>query len=254
MEPFLEGGMAPPEARADQLSSSAQASSLGPQTRLVTRLLRGERRRRMLAALACGHLRVLRAEDVLDPEKIAALAQESLWLLVGSGAGFALLNAAARVGRAPMPLFAGQGPVLGILGLLGANALAYLGMVPVHEGVHALAILALGGRPRFGLRLPWAAYCTAPGQVFTRAGYLSVALAPLLSLSALGVALTWLAPNLGAYLWFGFVGNVAGAVGDLGVARQVRPLPADILVADTETGYIAYQPLEERASTSDSPA
>lgn len=253
MEPPIEGQTPPSQGEPVEALSSARAIGVSADSgaRLVSRLLRGERRHQLLSALRGGHLRAVRAEDILDPDKIAALAKESLWLLAGSGAGFAALNLAARSTHAPAPLFGGQGAVVGILGLLGANALAYLVMVPLHEGAHALAILALGGRPRFGLRLPWAAYCTAPGQLFTRWGYIGVALAPLVSLSAIGVALNWLAPNLGAYLWLGFVGNVAGAVGDLLVTRQVRQLPQNVLIADTETGYVAYQPLDSEVGGHD---
>ncbi|HEX6123439.1 MAG TPA: hypothetical protein VFY89_09770, partial [Ktedonobacterales bacterium] len=81
-----------------------RALALAPGTRLVSRLLAGARRRRLLAALRAGRLRAIRAEDVLDPEKIAGLAVESLWLFVGAGAGFALLDAAARLGRDLPPL------------------------------------------------------------------------------------------------------------------------------------------------------
>jgi hypothetical protein len=204
-------------------------------------------RDRLTRALREGRLRAVQSEDILDPRRIASLAAESAWLLLASGAGFAALDLVARRVN-PTPSLLGAAPGWGALGLIAANIAAYLAMVPVHEGLHALAIISLGGRPRFGVRFPWAAYCTAPEQLFTRNGYLMVALTPLVALSAAGMAITWLAPNLGAFLWFGFAGNVAGAVGDLVVARHVRTLSAGILVADTETGYIAYAPVESGES------
>ncbi len=128
------------------------------------------------------------------------------------------------------------------LALVLANAAAYIVMVPVHEALHAATIVALGGWPRFGLKLPFAAYCTAPGQLFTRDGYTAVALAPLVIISAAGAVLTWLSPDAAAYVLFGLAGNVSGAVGDLDTVARLRRRPRTTLVADTETGYIAYEP------------
>jgi len=47
-------------------------------------------------------------------------------------------------------------------------------------------------------------------------------------------------------------GNVSGAVGDLEVARVIARLPYDTLIADTETGYIAYRIEREHISGRDS--
>ncbi len=101
-------------------------------------------------------------------------------------------------------------------------------------------ILALGGAPRFGLKLPLAAYCTAPGQLFTTRGYTVIALAPLVVLTLVGVVVTWLSPDAGALLWLAFVGNVSGAAGDLEAVSQLRRMPEAQLIADTATGFIAY--------------
>lgn len=213
--------------------------------RLVSRLLHGAARRRIAAALRTGNLRVVAQTDLLAPARLPGLARESLMLLVAGGSFFAIINIIAWDihGVTSLP---GPGSTLSKLFLLViANLLAYAIMLPLHEGIHAVTILLLGGRPRFGLRLPIAAYCTAPGQVFTRKGYIAVALAPLVVLTAVGVVITALWPQWATWLWFFFAGNISGAVGDLATASDVRHLPQDALIADNESGYTAYTVGEE---------
>lgn len=141
----------------------------------------------------------------------------------------------------------GDGPAVARVALLVIfNIVGYVLMIPTHEAAHALVILALGGRPRFGLRLPFAAYCTAPDQLFLRNGYLTVALAPLVALSVIALFVAALAPDVAPWLLLAVAGNVSGAVGDLEVVRGVAPLREDALVADLETGYIAYYVAESQ--------
>jgi hypothetical protein len=220
-----------------------EATAATSRLRLATRLLAPAVRKRLEAAIRAGRLRQVDEVDLLAPERLPAVARRSLALLLASGAGFVALGLAARVAHHPGPLLGGGPALLRIAGFLAANAAAYVVMVPLHEGVHAGVILVLGGRPRFGLKLPFAAYCTAPGQLFVRNGYIAVALAPLVVLSAAGAVATWLAPDLGACLLFGLAGNVAGAVGDLEAASRLRRLAPHTLIADTETGYTAAVPV-----------
>lgn len=209
--------------------------------RVVGRFLGRARRAALAAAAREGRLRRARTVELLAPERLRALAATSLQLFLAAGVGFTVLDLVAR-GRGPVAPLLGRGPLaLGLAALLAANLLAYAAMIVAHEAVHAAVILALGGRPRFGVKWPLAAYCTAPDQFFTRAGYLTVALAPLVALTGAGVLVTVVAPNLGAYLWLGFVGNVAGAVGDLLAVRELRRVPQGALIADTETGFVAYE-------------
>ncbi len=210
--------------------------------RVVARLLSKAKRRRRQAAVDTGRLRPLDHVELLAPERLPELARQSLWLLLGSGAGFLALGVLARrvqhagpiLGALPLPMPAR------IAALLAANAVSYALVLPLHEAAHAGAILALGGRPRFGLKLPLAAYCTAPGQLFTTRGYTFVALAPLVALTLAGAVATWLWPDVGACILFALAGNVSGAVGDLTTASHIRALPADALIADTATGFSAY--------------
>jgi hypothetical protein len=208
--------------------------------RLVSRLLRGAGRQRTLTALQRGNLRSVAQTDLLAPARLPALARDSLSLLVAGGAFFAIVNIISwdlhHVAGLPGP----DSTLVRLFLLVVANLIAYSVMLPLHEAVHAVAILLLGGRPTFGLRLPLAAYCTAPGQVFTREGYTVVALAPLVVLTVVGVVITILWPQWATWLWFAFAGNISGAVGDLATASEVRRLPAGALIADNEAGYTAY--------------
>ncbi|HEY7342676.1 MAG TPA: DUF3267 domain-containing protein [Ktedonobacterales bacterium] len=208
--------------------------------RLVSLLLRGQRRRRVVSALHSGNLRVVAQTDLLAPARLPGLARDSLTLLVAGGAFFAIVNILAWDIHGVAALPGPDSTFVRLFLLVVANLVAYTIMLPLHEAVHALTILLLGGRPRFGLRLPFAAYCTAPGQVFTRRGYMAVTLAPLVVLTVVGVVITVLWPQWATWLWFGFAGNISGAVGDLATASEVRRLPSGALIADDETGYTAY--------------
>lgn len=214
---------------------------LSPDVRIISPTLKGKRRQRLEQAARAGRLTPIAASDALAEESLPRLAAQSLWLLLVSGALYALAIGAARQLQHSGQLL-GDGPLAARVGLLlAANILGYVLMIPAHEAMHALVILGLGGRPRFGLRLPLAAYCTAPNQLFLRNGYLAVALAPLVILSVAAVALAWLAPDVAALLLLAVAGNVSGAVGDLAVVNEVRKRPPTTLIADTATGYIAYR-------------
>jgi hypothetical protein len=113
---------------------------------------------------------------------------------------------------------------------------AYLGTVIAHEVVHGLFFLFAGGRPRYGAGLshfvPYF-YATSPGR-FTPRRMIVVGLAPLVVLSALSLAGAFALPALVGFFAVVFVGNAAGAVGDVWMALRLRafvPL-ADASVSD----------------------
>ena len=229
-----------PSAAPERDQNPQPPQPLSPSVRIISPTLRGERRERLESAARAGKLTQIAASETLAEESLPRLAAQSLWLLLISGALYALEIGAARQSQHSGPLL-GDGPLALRVGLLlAANILGYVLMIPAHEAMHALVILGLGGRPRFGLRLPLAAYCTAPNQLFLRNGYLTVALAPLVALSVAAVVLAWLAPDIAALLLLAAAGNVSGAVGDLAVVNEVRKQPPTTLIADTATGYIAY--------------
>ncbi len=224
----------------------AQRASLSPTVRIVSRGLRASNCRTLEQAARSGQLETITSADVLAPERLPQLASRSLWMLIVSAAVYALTIGLSRQMHHSGQLL-GYGPaVVRIALLITFNILGYVLMIPAHEAVHALVILALGGRPRFGLKLPFAAYCTAPDQLFLRNGYLTVALAPLVGLSVIALLIAALAPDVAPWLLLAVAGNFSGAVGDLEVVRGVAPLREDALVADLETGYIAYYVVESQ--------
>jgi Putative zincin peptidase len=209
--------------------------------RLLSRFLRRPERQRLEAGMAEGRLVPLAQFDILAPEGLPELARWSLLLLLTSLLFFILLDVAAWLAWRRMSAVSPfQMSWLLVIGLIIANVAAYFVVLPLHEAVHAAAILAQGGSPRFGMRLPLALYCTAPDQLFTQRGYLVVAGAPLVVITAMGIVVTIVAPPVAAFLILGLAGNVSGAVGDLATMRRVRRLPSAAVLADTETGYIAY--------------
>lgn len=213
---------------------------VGTPGRLVARLVPRGRRQAVRAALAAGRARQVARVELLVPERLNDLARWSMALLLVGAAAFGALEWAAWLAHETSGLPGAGGTGARVAELVVGNVLLYLVVLPVHEAIHAGVILGLGGRPRFGLKLPLALYCTAPGQLFTRTGYTAVALSPLVVLSLAGGVAIWLSPWLGAYLLLALVGNVSGAVGDLAAAAGMRGLPAGALIADTATGYTAY--------------
>jgi hypothetical protein len=228
-------------ADAEPSASGAPTSDPSqPPGRLVARFLSPARRRALHAALQAGRARQIAAVELLAPERLGDLARDSLLLLLLGGISFGALEALAWAVRhgGLTPGNAGFGWQL--TAVIVGNLVLYLAVLPLHEAVHAAVIVALGGSPQLGLRLPLALYCTAPGQLFTRAGYAAVALSPLILLSLAGGVVIWLAPGIGAYLLLALAGNVSGAVGDLTTFKTLRALPPDALIADQATGYAAY--------------
>jgi len=218
-----------------------------PQGRVVARFFPATERAHLDTAAQDGTLVRVGAVDLLQQARLPQLARASLGLFIASGAGFIALDLAARQAQHAGPLL-GTGPLpLRLLVLVVVNLAAYAVMIAVHELLHAAAILTLGGSPTFGLKLPLAVYCTAPGQLFTPTGYTFIALTPLVVLTVVGVLVTWYFPDVGALLWLALVGNVSGAAGDLEAVSQLRRMPSVALIADTATGFIAYAvPTSER--------
>ena len=118
-------------------------------------------------------------------------------------------------------------------------------LVVTHEGVHGLAILALGGRPTFGATMIASAipalYCTAPGTRFTRAGFLAVALAPLVLVGGLCLALVAWLPH-GGWLVIPAAVHLSGCAGDLALAWVAARQPRGTLIEDLMTGVRLHDP------------
>jgi len=202
-------------------------------------------RRTQQAALDAGQLRKLDEIALLEPQRLLPLSLLSLLLLVAGGIFFGVLNIAAYLWQ--MHATSGQFGGWGLITWIVINILSYLVILPIHEALHAAAFSFWGGRPYFGVKLPYALYCGAKNQLFRRNQYLVVGLAPLVVITLAGIIFTLLSPALASYVIFATVGNVSGAAGDVWVAARLLRLPGTALVEDTETGYRAWEiapPLE----------
>jgi Putative zincin peptidase len=198
-----------------------------------------ELRRVRQAAIDAGQIRKLDEISLLQPERLLPLSLLSLLLLAAGGIFFGVLNIAAYIWQthATSGQIGGQGLITWIV----INILGYLVILVVHEALHAAAFAFWGGRPYFGLKLPYALYCGAKNQLFGRNQYLMVGLAPLVVISLAGIIFTLLSPALASYTIFATVGNVSGAAGDVWVAARLLRQPETTLVEDTETGYRVWE-------------
>ena len=129
-------------------------------------------------------------------------------------------------------------PALGLL--VGFLGLAFL-MLIFHEGLHGLFFWVFtGARPKFGFKGVYA-YAAAPDWYLSRLPYVVVALAPLVILTALGVAALWVVPAsciLPSLLLVTL--NASGAIGDILISFWTLWLPKDALIQDFGDGVSVY--------------
>lgn len=196
-------------------------------------------RREQQAAIDAGKVRKRDELELLEPEQLRPLAILSLVMFVPGGVFFVLLNIVAYYAQTHRAI--GQVGGWGILLWVVINIVAYLVVLPLHEGIHGLAFSLWGGKPYFGTKLPFALYCGAKNQLFRRNQYLVVGLAPLVVITVAGIVFTLLYPGLAAYTLLGTVGNFSGAAGDVWVAQRILRQPADLLVEDTQSGYRVWE-------------
>ena len=196
-------------------------------------------RRTQQAAIDAGQLRKLDELSLLEPQRLLPLSLLSLLLLVVGGIFFGALNFAAYLWQTHIT--SGQIGGWGLISWIAINILSYLVILPVHEALHAAAFSFWGGKPYFGLKLPYALYCGAKSQLFRRNQYLVVGLAPLVVITLAGIIFTLLSPVLASYIIFATVGNVSGAAGDVWAVARLLRQPGTTVVEDTDTGYRAWE-------------
>jgi Putative zincin peptidase len=197
------------------------------------------RRLEQQAVIDAGQLCKLDELALLEPEQMRPLAILSLVMFAIGGVFFVLLNIAAYSARRHVT--GGRIEGWGILIGIALNIVAYIVVLPLHEGIHGLAFAFWGGKPYFGTKLPFALYCGAKNQLFHRDQYLVVGLAPLVIITLAGIVFTLLYPGLAVYTLLGTVGNFSGAAGDVWSVTRILRQPAKALVEDTETGYRVWQ-------------
>jgi hypothetical protein len=171
--------------------------------------------------------------DEWKPNRSTLLAW-SIITVPASIIGVAAYGLAALGGKLPGSGFSGS---VGLGEMLLVLALAF-GLTCVHEAIHAIAMIAFGARPEFGLLkiegILVGFYTTAAGHRFGRRQYLAICLAPFAVLSPLGLPACQL--PFGAYLVFPFTIQLAGCVGDLTIVWHVLRQPSDTLCEDLRDG------------------
>ncbi len=195
-------------------------------------------RRKQQASIDAGRLRKIDELALLEPEQLHPLIQLSILLLLVGGIFFVLLDQAAYSWRTHILL--PHVTIGSVFVWLGINILGYIIILPIHEAIHGLAFVFWGGKPHFGAKLPFALYCGAKEQLFRRDHYLVVGLSPLVVITAAGIIMTLLVPDLAAYALLAIAGNISGAAGDVLAAQRILRLPPHALIEDTETGYTAW--------------
>ena len=202
-------------------------------------------RKEQQTALDTGNFRK-RAEVALldDPGEMRTVFALSLILFLVGGIFFVVLNLFAYLIETHQHGGSFSGEQLFLW--FAINIVAYILVLFLHEGIHALAFAFWGGKPYFGVKWPVALYCGAKDQLFRRNQYLVVGLAPLVVITVTGIVFTLLYPALAAYTLLATIGNFSGAAGDLQVAMELWRHPKNVLVEDTETGYRVWEIVHER--------
>lgn len=127
---------------------------------------------------------------------------------------------------------------------IGVFIMVYIVTLIVHEMLHGLGFLIGGARPKFGVGitgiLPYA-YATSADKLALK-NMLFVAYLPFVALSIMFIGLAVAMPEYSAFYMVGFVGNFAGAVGDIWIAsRMLKYLRFhDVVVLDTKAGTELY--------------
>jgi hypothetical protein len=116
-------------------------------------------------------------------------------------------------------------------------------VLPLHEGLHAAAILWAGHKPRLGAKLDKGVlYATADGALFRRNQFIVIALAPIVVITLAGMALMLALPDmLGFWIGLAVVFNASSAIGDLWMVAVVLRYPPDALVRDEADGIRIYR-------------
>lgn len=120
--------------------------------------------------------------------------------------------------------------------------LIFIVSIPLHEGLHGLAIRRAGHKPRYGMMLSKGAfYATADNALFWRNDFIIIALTPIIGITLLGMLLLFLLPDtLGYYAGLGVVFNAANSIGDLWMTAVVLRYASSALVRDQADSIYIY--------------
>ena len=126
---------------------------------------------------------------------------------------------------------------------------ALLGALFVHEGMHAVAFLALGGRPRFGRMSKGGLtflYVSCPGRLFAPIPFIAVGLAPLILLDVVALVLLTDLRTVGFGIGVLCV-NTAGSVGELWLSGIVLKRGRGTLCEAADAQFVLWGPSSRRA-------
>jgi hypothetical protein len=120
------------------------------------------------------------------------------------------------------------------------------GSLLLHEGLHGLALILQGHRPKFGYESGYPYAAIQPGEFLTRRQYLAMALTPLTAMTLLGVVFLVLLPtNIGQIILITLLLNTAACIGDLAVADRARRWPTTALFAANNEGIKVFTLIDE---------
>ena len=158
----------------------------------------------------------------------------ALFLLIIFGRFFAQLITTLR------PTDFDQGGLWGFFQIVNI-LLALVLMMILHEATHAVFFWVITReRPTIGLT-SFYAYAAAPDWFIPKLPYTLIGLAPLILLTASGIAIIPIvSPEQLPYLFLVLTMNVAGAAGDIYVVAKVSRYPKDVLVKDIGDVFKIY--------------
>jgi hypothetical protein len=175
-----------------------------------------------------GYVLVKRERIPIQRVGLIGLLSAPLWALLFVGIAYAL-GGSPHI-RLHITFF---GVLIALLNLIVV-------MPALHEAIHGLTARLSGAHPTFGIGAGFA-YTTFREPV-RPIPYLVIGLAPLVVISAAGVALLVLRPVVPGQTLVFMVGNAAGALGDLWVVAKVLRLPRICLICDLADGFAFYLP------------
>lgn len=125
---------------------------------------------------------------------------------------------------------------------LGWLLLALVISISLHELAHGAFFWWFAKHPpKFGIG-PGYAYAAMPGWYFPKRQYLVIGLAPLVGLTALGLALVPFLPVwLLAPFFVGMALNAGGAIGDIYICIRIAREAEDVWVKDLGDGMEVYR-------------
>jgi len=107
-----------------------------------------------------------------------------------------------------------------------------------HELIHGIVAIICDAQPRFGFRYVF--FYTAFDEFVTRNSYFLIAVMPLLFFDLILIILFFLFPLVRAYIYFAFIINTAGSIGDLWIVVTLLKHSKKYWIKDTKKGYAVY--------------